>query len=75
MKRYLVKNVGCDDTTEFEIDLNDEELKVVVRLFELNNKSVVDGCMPELYIYEENKKVPINKILVGFKYNDFHIRF
>lgn len=55
MKKYHIKNIGCDDTTEFEIELTDEELKTVIRLFEENNKNSSYGCMPRLYIYEFDK--------------------
>ena len=42
MKKYYIENRGCDDTTEFEIELTDEELKKVIRLFEENNKKIRD---------------------------------
>ena len=28
--KYLIMNIGCDDSTDTEIDLNDEEYKVLV---------------------------------------------
>lgn len=56
MKKYYIENRGCDDTTEFEIELTDEELKKVIRLFEENNKKANYGCKPELYIYEFDKE-------------------
>jgi hypothetical protein len=52
MNKYYIKNRGCDDTTEFEIELTDEELKTVIRLFEENNKNASYGCMPDIYVYE-----------------------
>lgn len=52
MKKYHIENRGCDDTTEFDIELTDEELKTVIRLFEANNKEADYGCKPSIYIYE-----------------------
>lgn len=68
MKKYYIENQGCDDTTEFYIDLTDDELKTVIKLFEANNKEANYGCKPDLYIYvyDENKSSweytePLNK--------------
>lgn len=58
MKKYRIENCGCDDTVCFNIELTEEELKVVIKLFEENNKIADYGCKPRLYIYEydENKE-------------------
>ena len=69
MKKYHIENCGCDDSTDFDIELTDDELKTVIRLFEENNKASKYGCQPVAYIYEyrednkyygENRK-PLNK--------------
>lgn len=52
MKKYVIHNMGCDDSSEFEIELNDEELKTIIKVFEANNKIANYGCKPEIYIYE-----------------------
>lgn len=58
MKTYLVVNSGCDDTTEFEIGLDSDELKLIVMLCDINNKNAKnDGCKPKIYIYESYKKI------------------
>ena len=58
MKKYRIENCGCDDTVCFNIELTDEELKLVIKLFEENNKIADYDCKPHLYIYEydENKE-------------------
>ena len=58
MKKYRIENCGCDDSNCFDMELTDEELKVVIKLFEENNKIADYGCKPHLYIYEydENKE-------------------
>lgn len=52
MKKYKIANIGCDDSNWFDIELTDEELKLVIKLFEKNNKRADCGCTPHLYIYE-----------------------
>lgn len=58
MKKYKIANEGCDDSNWFDMELTEEELKVVIKLFEENNKIADCGCTPHLYIYdyEENRK-------------------
>ena len=51
MKKYIIRNVGCDDETEFEIELTDEQLEFIIKLFDKNNIIADGGCQPELYIY------------------------
>lgn len=58
MKKYKIANIGCDDSNWFDMELTDEELKGVIKLFEENNKIADYGCTPHLYIYkyDENKR-------------------
>lgn len=51
MKKYHIENCGCDDTTEFDIELTDEELATAIKIFEANNKEASYGCMPDIRIY------------------------
>ena len=55
MKKYKIANIGCDDSNWFDMELTEEELKVVIRLFEENNKIADYGCTPHLYVYEYEK--------------------
>lgn len=69
MKKYIIRNVGCDDETEFEIELTDEQLEFIIKLFDKNNKIADCGCQPKLYIYNYddyindwfNRYKPINR--------------
>ena len=68
MKKYHIENRGCDDTTEFDIELTDEEYKTIIKLFDANNKEADYDCKPDLYIYDfiENEtyywnEKPLNK--------------
>lgn len=58
MKKYLIGNVGCDDHTEFILELTDEELKTIIKFCDENNKVADYQCKPEIRIYEydESKK-------------------
>lgn len=69
MKKYIIRNVGCDDETEFEIELTDEQLEFITKLFDKNNIAADGSCQPELYIYNYdgysndwfNRSKPINR--------------
>lgn len=52
MKKYLIENEGCDDTTYTEMDLSDDELKILIRFAKENNKTG-GGCKPTINIYEK----------------------
>ena len=56
MKKYLIQNYGCDDSTEFEMELTDEEVKFLIKVFEENNKYVCCQCTPSLYISDKYTK-------------------
>lgn len=58
MKKYKIENCGYDDNVYFDMELTEEELKLVIKLFEENNKRASYSYTPHLYIYEydENKK-------------------
>ena len=74
MKKYFIANLGCDDHTEFALELTDEELKIILKFCDENNKVVDYQCKPEIQIfeYDENLKSyygygkPLNK-----QYDDF----
>lgn len=53
MKSYIIKNVGCDDTTTFEIILDDEELNTIISFAIKNNKSKDDYCQPYIEIIDK----------------------
>lgn len=62
MKKYKIENRGCDDSTEFDIELTNEELITVIKIFEANNKKANYGCKPELYIYDyDNEDLRLNR--------------
>lgn len=50
MKKYLICNDGCDDRTEFEMELTEEQAQFLIKVFEANNKIADYQCKPSLYI-------------------------
>ena len=56
MKKYLIQNHGCDDSTEFEMELTDEEVKFLIKVFEENNRHADNQCKPRLFISDEYTK-------------------
>ena len=63
MKKYKIANIGCDDSNRFDMELTEEELKVVIRLFEENNKIADYGCTPHLYMKTEKMITMITVIM------------
>lgn len=51
MKKYHINNCGCDDWTEFDIELTDEELATVIKVLNANNKVADYCCKPSIYIH------------------------
>ena len=51
-KLYYIENIGCDDTTEMEIELTDEEYTFLKRVFDALNDKSEYACMPRIYVYE-----------------------
>lgn len=60
MKKYMIANCGCDDSVYFDMELTDEELKLVIKLFEENNKRASYCCTPHLYIYKYDESEEYN---------------
>lgn len=53
--KYHIENNGCDDSVAFDIELTDEEVKTLIKVFEENNKLANYCCTPDIYIYEYNE--------------------
>lgn len=41
---------GCDDDTNFEMELTESEYQFLLRVSELANKTSTYGCMPRMYV-------------------------
>lgn len=54
MKKYKIVNYG-EDCNCFDMELTDKELKLVIKLFEENNKCADYCCCPALFIYKYDK--------------------
>lgn len=44
---------GCDDYTEFEMDLDDSEFEFIKRVAIKANNTSTYGCMPVMYLDDE----------------------
>lgn len=54
MSKYIIKLVGCDDTTEFEIEIDDyDELPIVKKIAKKSQETSTYGCMPKMYVYKQ----------------------
>lgn len=52
MEKYHIENCGCDDTSEFDIELSDDELKTIIKFVDANNKVADYFCKPDIRIYK-----------------------
>ena len=56
MSKHIICLVGCDDATEVEMEMTDEELEFLRNVArKVNNKSSCE-CMPTLYIDDVKEK-------------------
>lgn len=68
--KVLVNNNGCDDTTEFEIEVDEEKLKWLIEFAKLNNCYSTYNCQPEIAIYKEYKVKPDGEYSIFYKRED-----
>lgn len=71
--KYLICNIGCDDTTETEIELTEEELKTIIRFAKENNENSTYQCKPSIAIYGKyliNKTGNDEDDYFWYEYND-----
>lgn len=52
VKTYKIKLEGCDDETEFDMQLTEEEFNLLKRVSEKANETSTYRCMPRMYIME-----------------------
>jgi len=50
MTTYKIYVNGCDDRTEFNMELTDDEAKTVQRLIDLCCKTSEYGCQPTMFM-------------------------
>lgn len=50
LKLYHICNEGCDDETEMDIALTDEEFQILDRVFDELNEHSTYCCKPKIYI-------------------------
>ena len=64
--KVLIRNCGCHDDTETEMELTEKELEFLIKFAKENNKNSSYGCQPEIAIF---KKYSIN-VNGYFEYNN-----
>ena len=55
-KEYLVKVVGCDDSTDFIIQADDTEFAVILKFARKVNEKSADFCQPTISIYKATQE-------------------
>ena len=56
MKKYLITLNGCDDTTECEIELTENQVKDFMKIAKEINKKSTYRCEPDISIFEKYRK-------------------
>ena len=67
--KYLICNMGCDDTTTFEIELNEKEFEIIKKFCLENNKNSTYRCEPAIAIYSNYKKIVNNSDNFYYEYD------
>lgn len=73
-RKYKIVNLSCDDLVYFDMILSYDELKLVIQLFEKNNKLASNCYTPHLLIYDYAGKDLSNYIAddsLCYDYYDF----
>jgi hypothetical protein len=52
MKKYKINLIGCDDCTSFEMELKENEFKLLKKVSELSEETSTYQCMPTMEIME-----------------------
>ena len=65
MKKYKIRNIGCDDETEGIFEFTEEQYNFLNKTFEELNKNSNCGCMPEIYIDPTDKYVGMTLAEIG----------
>lgn len=47
---YRIRLIGCDDTTEFVMDITEDEAALIRRVAEKSDETSNYGCMPTMTI-------------------------
>lgn len=53
---YMIRNMGCDDTTTSVMKLSDKEYKLLLRFIKKNNSNSIYYCQPTIEIFKFKKK-------------------
>ena len=70
MKKYLIILNGCDDSTECEIELSNEEIKLFVKIAKEINKRSHYQCQPTISVYKEFKRTEEIGDYILYNYDD-----
>lgn len=54
--KYHIENNGCHESTVYDIELTNEELQTIIKIFEENNKNANYTCTPDIYVYKYKEK-------------------
>ncbi|MBO5870804.1 MAG: hypothetical protein J6Q89_08655 [Clostridia bacterium] len=60
MGKYIIELRGCDDVTEFEMDINyTYDLDVLKKVAKKSQETSTYSCQPKMFIYKR-ERVPVD---------------
>ena len=72
--KVLINNNGCDDTTEFELDLSEKEFNIILNFAKINNEMAKRHCQPTIAIYKNYKFDELNGYNIWYKDKNGNIK-
>ena len=55
MSKYIIELVGCDDTTEFTMDIDEYDLDILKEVAKKSQETSTYRCQPVMFIYKEER--------------------
>ena len=55
MSKYIIELVGCDDTTEFTMDIDECDIDILKEVAKKSQETSTYSCQPKMFIYKEEK--------------------
>lgn len=55
MGKYIIELRGCDDSTEFTMDIADCDLDILIEVAKKSHETSEYRCQPEMFIFDEKR--------------------
>ena len=55
MSKYIIELVGCDDTTEFTMDIDECDIDILKEVAKKSQETSTYQCQPKMFLYKEER--------------------